>query len=283
MKKLIIICYILICLNVVVYAQENNKQTAGLNQLWLKSLVSIEIINDQQQGRPIGSGFIVLTPNNHLVLVTAKHVVYENEGRGSLIQGLAYRLNNKEGSSLLIQDNDATKRVKSTWLKSPINDVACRIIIIKESSDIKYIPSSIFLSTQQIQAGAPLFIIGFPMGLRSDQYATPIVRRGIVSRNDGNNIIIDGFVFPGNSGGPVIYVPSIQLEPPLTSNLLQGEWLVGLVSSNIPYIDVAVSQQTKRARITFEENSGLCNVLPADKILELLNTPEFKKMDAEVK
>ena len=44
--------------------------------------------------------------------------------------------------------------------------------------------------------------------------------------------------------------------------------LLGIVSSYIPYADVAVSRQTGRPRITFEENSGLAKVVPIDMAKE---------------
>ena len=130
---------------------------------------------------------------------------------------------------------------------------------------------------------APLFIIGFPLGLRSEAYATPIVRRAIVARSDAVVIIVDGFVYPGNSGGPVIYEPSVQLGPSFSTPILQGDWLAGMVLSEISYVEPAISVHTGRPRITFEDNSGLCNVLPAELILELLSSQEFSKLDASVK
>jgi hypothetical protein len=47
------------------------------------------------------------------------------------------------------------------------------------------------------------------------------------------------------------------------------------VSSYIPYVDVAVSQQTKRPRITFEENSGLTQIFPVEAITQA--TQEFAR------
>jgi hypothetical protein len=38
----------------------------------------------------------------------------------------------------------------------------------------------------------------------------------------------------------------------------------------VKYVDVAVSEQTKKARIAFEENSGLAEVLPVDFIDEAI-------------
>lgn len=257
---------------------ESDKHTSTFYQKWLKALVSIEKI-ESEGPKPIGSGFLFSTSNNHLALVTAKHVVFKDYGKGKLKEELAYRINNKEGSSELITDQLATSLAKSSWIRSDVNDVACRLVVGKNTSDYASILQSVFLPLKQVEPGAPLFIIGFPMGMRSEEYATPILRRAIVARVDPNNIIADGFVFPGNSGGPVVYEPTLRLGKIFKTSILQGDWLVGMVSSYISYQDVAVSKQTNRPRITFEENAGLFNVLPAEIILELLQSPDFVKMD----
>jgi hypothetical protein len=265
-------------------AEDVTKSTAVFNQLWLKAIVSIEVLDAQGKGAPIGTGFLLRTPNSHLALVTAKHVVYENDGNGPLLKNLAYRLNRTNGTSILASDSFMDTGTQSGWFRSEPNDVACRLMMKEDISDYSTIPYARFLSTPQMQAGAPLFIIGFPLGLRSDQYATPIVRRASIARVDQDRVdqdilIVDGSVYPGNSGGPVVYEPVIQLGEGFTTGILQGEWLAGMVMSEIAYVEPAISLQTKRPRITFEQNSGLSNVLPADKVMELLRGPEFVGAD----
>jgi len=234
------------------HAQETSKRTAVFNQQWLKGIVSIEIHDAQGKGTPIGSGFLLLTPNKHIAT---------------------------DGKSILFPDTVVTARLKSGWFRSETTDVACRLIVREDISDFVTIPYSLFLPTRQMESGAPLFIIGFPLGLRSDQYATPIVRRASIARVDQDMLIVDGVVYPGNSGGPVIYEPALQLGTGFTTPILQGDWFVGMVLSEISYVEPAISLQTKRPRVTFEQNSGLSNVLPADKILELVRVPEFVKAD----
>jgi hypothetical protein len=276
------LAFVLACTLAFAYcanAQDTNKHTSGFNQQWLKALVSIEIIDAKGVGKPIGTGFLVGTPNSHVALVTAKHVVFEDEGRGPLITNLGYRLNNNVGDSVLIADAYTTTFVGQTWSRDPTNDVACRLIVWGNEAEFLSIPLSSFLQSKSVEVAAPVFLIGFPLGLRSEKYANPIVRRGIVGRKDAGNIVVDGFVFPGNSGGPVVYEPTIQVASPLTTSLLQGSWLVGLVVSEISYVEPAISPLTKRPRITFESNTGLCNVLPSELILDLLRSPEFEKMD----
>jgi hypothetical protein len=62
---------------------------------------------------------------------------------------------------------------------------------------------------------------------------------------------------PGNSGGPVIYSPALKIGQGLNSPLINDEELIGIVSSFIPYQEPAISPQTQRVRVVFEENSDL--------------------------
>jgi hypothetical protein len=283
MKMRIVAITSIFFLSCPVIAQDPNKITSVFNQQWLKALVSIEICKDPNKPEPYGTGFLVNTPNKHIALITAKHLVFADQGKGRLVPNLAYRLNDKKERSSLILDRDATIFTKSGWIKSGKFDVACRLIVRKDTTDFITIPYSAFLPVKQLQAGAPLFIIGFPMGIRSEEYTVPIVRRAIVARPDPNNIIVDGFVFPGNSGGPVVYEPTVRLGKGFKTPILQGDWMVGMVLSYIPYAEAAFSSQTQRPRIIFEENSGLCNVLPADQILDLLESSDFVKVDKLLK
>jgi hypothetical protein len=127
-----------------------------------------------------------------------------------------------------------------------------------------------------VSAGDGVFILGFPMGLSGETRNYVIVRQGAVARvsqyleNGSNSFLVDAFVFPGNSGGPVILRPEIFSIQGTKAN--QKAMLLGVVQSYQPYTDVAYSAQTKHARITFEENSGLAVVLPVDFINEMVKS-----------
>ncbi len=55
--------------------------TTFFNQQWLKTVVSIEMINDKKEIKPIGTGFLIKTDNNHILLVSAKHVVSDENNQ----------------------------------------------------------------------------------------------------------------------------------------------------------------------------------------------------------
>lgn len=125
-----------------------------------------------------------------------------------------------------------------------------------------------------VSAGDGVFILGFPMNLAGEQRNYVIVRQGAVARVtellDGasSTFLVDSFVFPGNSGGPVVLRPEIVAIEGTKAN--GRAFLMGVVTAYQPYTEVAVSMQTKRPRVAFEENSGLAVVLPIDHVNDLI-------------
>jgi len=252
--------------------------TSSFNQEWLKAVVSIEKIDWKESPVPVGTGFLMLSAGNHCLLVTAKHVVLAEGNRPR--PNLAYRFNNIAHHSILLTEDALKKKGLGEWFVSSNADVACRFIGVKSTFDFKVIGVSHVLPQSGVQAGAPVVILGFPLGLRSEKYAVPMVRRGMVALSEGNRLIVDGFIFPGNSGGPVVYVPAVDFSG---GPLLNQQRLIGLISSYIPYEDVAISAQTRHPRILFEENSGMCDVVPADAIEELINRSDVQAFNKTIK
>lgn len=118
------------------------------------------------------------------------------------------------------------------------------------------------------------YVLGFPMGLVGGHRNSVIVRSGTLARirdvlaGSNTAFLVDAFVFPGNSGGPVILKPeALAIEGTAAQTM---PYLIGVVQAYVPYEDVAVSVQTGRPRIVFEENAGLAAVLPVDFIEETI-------------
>jgi len=141
---------------------------------------------------------------------------------------------------------------------------------------------NIFEVFSNIKEGDDIVFLGFPLqiGVTSNRI-TPIARSGMVAlRNEDETFLIDANVFPGNSGSPVFFKPcafetrdrEIKLGP------VRPPRLLGLITSYIPYEEVAVSPQTGLPRVIFQENSGLANVLPMRFVLEVLNSSDFMQM-----
>lgn len=250
-------------------------RTSQLDQQWLDTVVSIERLPVAGKEVPIGTGFVVLSTRNHLILVTAKHVVHDADGK--LLGDLAYRLNRIGGSSQPLKDADLVRTGVGSWFASQQHDVAVRFLPIVQGVSIKAIPLDRFIEEPQVEAGTPLAALGFPMGLRSVDHAKPIARRGMVGRTDSTVVLADLFIFPGNSGGPVLYVPPFKMDSfSFGMAIVWQEMFIGIVSSFIPYREVAVSMQTKRPRVVFEENSGLANLVPAWVVRNFITTGEVK-------
>ncbi|WP_312825614.1 hypothetical protein [Epilithonimonas sp.] len=120
------------------------------------------------------------------------------------------------------------------------------------------------------------------MGLIGTDRQHVILRNGCIARirdlfeNRNTDFIVDALVFPGNSGGPVILKPEIiNIEGTKVNNKAA---LIGIIKSYIPYQDTAVSLQTKRPRIIFEDNTGLSLVEPVDHIFETIENYKKLKM-----
>lgn len=247
--------------------------------------------NGTVQKNWIGTGFLYgnhtsTDPNNpenrnyKVYLVTNKHVL-NNQTE------IILRFNPQNGQPA----TDFTAPIKmqngdNLWTGHPSADVDVAVLainiqliqnagmkfgIFKSDSDIL---TKQQLADSQVSEGDFIYVLGFPMGMMPSDRQHVIVRSGVIARirdlfeNRSNGYTIDSLVFPGNSGGPIIFKPeivSIQGTPALNRAAL-----IGIVKSYIPFQDVAISQQTQRPRVVFEENSGLANVETVDKIIDTI-------------
>lgn len=119
-----------------------------------------------------------------------------------------------------------------------------------------------------------VYVLGFPMGLAAESNAV-VARAGCIARirdllaGRARVYLVDSEFFPGNSGGPVVSRPEgVAIEGTKSQN---EAYLIGIAHSYLSYPDTAVSTQTGRARVVFEENSGLALVHPVDCIEEVLD------------
>ena len=137
-----------------------------------------------------------------------------------------------------------------------------------------------------VSEGDGVFAIGFPMGLVGyDDHIFAIVRQGCLARVQDwlsgreRRILIDANIFPGNSGGPVFLRPSLEAIEGTKS--IAESYLIGMVSAYIPYREMAYSLQTDRARVVFEENSGIAEIVPSDVIMETVGIAMRNVLESE--
>lgn len=257
---------------------------------WSKTIVLIEQLKQDEKGENIfvsfGTGFITEYENFN-ILVTCKHVVFDKEQK-NYIPNLYTSFNQKDETlgrrSLETLKND----LGINWFfhKNPNIDLAIMPFGINQTKDdIKRMSKDMFEKIDDLAAGEEIFFLGFPaLGIKMDKNIKPIVRSGIIALiQDDKTFLIDANVFPGNSGSPVFLKPSVMDFQTNTLGQIRPAKFIGIINSYLPYHDVAISPQTKRPRIVFEENSGLANVYSVSHIQEVFETDEFKAKITELR
>jgi len=224
--------------------------------------------------------------NNYtLYLVTNRHVI---EDHIAATPGpLVVKFNMKSGQAARTYDIDLVQQGKPVWRSHPNQAIDIAVIrlnaqfLVQEGASFDHFRSDSDSLTRDkakelgLSEGDGVFVLGFPMGLVGREQDYVIARQGIIARiqdtlRSPTNVtfLIDSFVFPGSSGGPVVLKPEVFSIQGTTA--IQQSCLLGVVKGYIPYTDVAFSLQTKRPRVTFEENSGLAEVIPAYYVAEAI-------------
>lgn len=262
---------------------------------FLDAVVAIGVGNNPSERRWVGTGLIygllIATEadeqkNYDVHLVTNTHVLTDHAQ-----VWLKFNSSTGVGSTdfpAQLIDEDGTP----LWSAHPTADVAAVGInheVLREAGS----KSGIFLSDRNVTnvkgmkehgatEGDGVFLLGFPMGLVDAGRQYVIVRAGCLARVRDllaglrTDFLVDALVFPGNSGGPVLSRP--ELAKLQGTSAMDRTALIGIVSGYIPYRDVAISPQTNRPRVIFEENSGLATVLPTDVIEEVARIERERRL-----
>lgn len=147
------------------------------------------------------------------------------------------------------------------------------------ASDLHILPFA-KAGEEGLSEGDSVFVLGFPLGQVGKERNYVIVRQGAIARvrdalaGSSQEFLLDASIFPGNSGGPVVTRPEAMAIEGTKS--MGKAWLIGVVSGYVPYQDVAISVQTNRPRVIFEENSGMAAVIPIDRALDAIGIVEAK-------
>ncbi|MHB8792553.1 MAG: S1 family peptidase [Thermoleophilia bacterium] len=253
---------------------------------YLDAVVALGIGPTAKERRWIGTGFFYAIPSEKkdsqgntsftVFLISNRHV-FEN------LKQLVIRLNSAADKTCKEYVVDLIARNgRKIWVEHPEDDVDVAALWInarflqQDRRRFSFFVETATVLTKDKLAECPLtegdgvYLLGYPMGIVGEQRNYVICRGGSIARlrdvKDGNGkeILVDAFVFPGNSGGPAITRPEIASVQNTKS--FASAHLLGIVKSYVPYQDIAISQQTGNPRIIFEENSGLTSVVPAEFI-----------------
>ena len=201
-----------------------------------------------------------------IFLITNRHVVEKAVKRKSGIQA---RFNRPMGAGantypLRLDESDGTP----SWTVHPDPSIDVAVINVnpkrleQDGIEFSWFPSDKLTFTleqareNEVSEGDGIFVLGFPLGIAGDERDYTIVRQGIIARSqdwlkgDSQTFLIDASVFPGNSGGPVLLKPEVTRIQGTKANERCG--LIGMVSSYLPYKEIAISTQTERPRMIFE-------------------------------
>lgn len=251
--------------------------------VWPKAIVPVTVKDASGVLLPIGTAFLVdhLCSGHHFnCLVTAKHVIMKGDGQPRTD---LFLVANKTGQGIDWLELSILSNRGVTWKIHPERDVAAIAVpIIFQTHDVKKFMPDIIEDFSKIKEGDDIFFLGFPLqiGVTANRI-TPIARSGMVAlRNEDETFLIDANVFPGNSGSPVFFKPCPfeTRDQEIKFGPVRPPKLLGLITSYIPYEEVAVSPQTGLPRVSFQENSGLAIVLPMRFALEVLDSPDFMQM-----
>jgi len=176
---------------------------------------------------------------------------------------------------------------KPLWLTHADPDVDIAVIPVnmpklrEEGMQVSYFHSDQHVANVEklnelgITEGDFTYVLGFPMGLVGGNRNFVIARSGSIARirdtlaKTNKEFLIDTFIFPGNSGGPVVSKPEAMAITGTKSQ--NAAFLIGVVKGYVPYRDIAISPQTGQPRVVFEENSGLATAHPVDYIQDIIH------------
>ena len=217
----------------------------------------------------VGNYFTYLVTNRHVLAPLTSPVIRMNPDGLEPAKVFDISLHDVDGQSLWAFHPDESVDVAVTTINFQ-HDVLTDISWNVFESDHHALTTE-GMRAAGISEANHVVVLGFPMGIVGEVRNAVLVRTGSIARlrdlfdGYGNSFLVDATVLPGNSGGPVV-----QLVEPVSIEGTQNQTksnLIGIVAEYLTYSDLAVSQQTGRARVSFEENAGLAKVFPVETIL----------------
>lgn len=259
-----------------------------------KSVVFLGDINEDKKTREKkvslhGTGFLVKIQDVYY-LITAKHIVKDPATGAPKDSDTYVFLNAKKGNMNFRKIQDIKNKFKVDWVFHSNPDVDIAIIpwpLDLKNDDVRVVPEELFTKSDRIFELYDIFFISYQPGVEMTNKIMSVLKTGTVSMiNDDKSFYINASAFPGNSGSPVFLRPSsMRFDDnniaPGGDNL--GGTFIGIVGNYITYQEMAVSVQTGRPRIVFEENTGLSKIWPVEFIQDILHSDIFRAQQMGLK
>lgn len=247
-------------------------------------------------GHACASGFYLSYEGKFVALVTAKHVLFdENQSlRGNTVEVRSYPITlDWSDPSILSLDMTALYENNAVFVHEQYDAVAIVVggkefpdresgpthkgapldgITVKRKANILTTPISGTKRFEDVLIGNEVYISGYPLslGMHSDKeplqldFSRPLLRRGMIAgvNRDLRTIVLDCPSYYGNSGGPVV-----ELEPSGEGGIHVN--VIGIVSQFVPFVD---ELKSNHGYVNMSiENSGYSIATPIDTILEMLS------------
>lgn len=205
-----------------------------------------------------GTGVLILAESGHYTLVTAKHVLFDDNGK--VLPNLCFwgnKTNGEQYEEFFSTHQSKYKNIK--WVVHPEFDIALTIVsLTPDENSISFVPLEMFEKIGDLKKGDNVYYLGYPFGIGAEKGGSPVRRRGMVAYKvkKGKFFYIDAMLSPGNSGGPVFKFDK-------ETNSIN---LIGIVSA---FRKLVIEGNPS--------NSGLGIVFSADCIRDLLDSKMFRK------
>lgn len=182
---------------------------------------TVRITTDDGISSGAGTGFIYkhdVDGRSHHFVVTNKHVVL-----GSKETWIHLTIEEDAGPQFGSSVDVGLQNDESNWFGHPSDDVDVTVRYFsghlaelnraKTLPFIRAISKEVLPSEQEVEdfeAAERVLFVGYPIGLYDKANLTPIIRQGITATplqldyGDAPIFLIDGSVFPGSSGSPVV-------------------------------------------------------------------------------
>jgi len=211
---------------------------------------------------------VYLVTNRHVLTARNNVVLRFNAFGGTPARTFDLSLTDSSGRPLFLCHSDPDVDIGAMFINAPA--LQQQGIQFSWFQGDKHVSTLVTAANDGVSEGSAVFLLGFPMGDAGKDHNFVVARQGCIARMRdtvaglSKHFLADVVVLPGNSGGPVVTRPEVvAIQGTKTPNRAD---LLGIVAGYIPYSDVAVSLQTKRPRVVFEENSGLAIVFPVEHI-----------------